>query len=106
MFQWMSTYEGVECDFNILKNSSFLEYKLVPLKYREKIIKQVQNLNLDWLNASSKAAYKQFFENGMLLHREITQPEAAYLKDFAKVWDTQGTLKTKEMCPWINQLIN
>jgi len=106
MFQWMSTYEGIECDFNILKNSSFLEYKLVPLKYREKIIKQVQNLNLDWLNKKEKAAYKQFFNHGMLLHREITQPEAAYLKDFAKVWDTQGTLKTKEMCPWIDQLIN
>ena len=106
MFQWMSTYEGIECDYNILKNSSFLEYKLVPLEYREKIIKQVQNINLDWLNEKEKAAYKQFFDRGILLHREITQTEAAYLKDFAKVWDMQGTLKTKEMCPWIDQLIN
>ncbi len=66
----------------------------------------MKNINLDWLKENEKAAYKQVFDHGILLHREITQNEKTYLTDFAKVWDMQGTLKTKEMCPWIDQLIN
>jgi organic radical activating enzyme len=105
LFTWMSRYKGVDCTFNVLQNSSFLEYKLIPINHRQKIIDSVQYIDTDWISPVYKDSWRSFFDHGINLYRKITEREKLYLKDYVQVWNMKSPIKTKEVCPWIPELI-
>jgi hypothetical protein len=78
---------------------------LVPIKYRQEFIDIVQSMDISWLPEKDQPAYRKFFNEGCNLERNITDTEREYLTDFVKVWDMNPGLKTKDICPWIPNLI-
>ena len=103
--EWLKQFDDISIGCNVLKDSSFLEYKLVPIKHRQEFIDIVQSMDISWLPEVDQPAYRKFFNEGCNLERNITDTEREYLTDFVKVWDMNPGLKTKDICPWIPELI-
>ena len=97
--EYFSNFD-VDIGFNQVVDPSYLDYRLIPLRFREKLFDQIKTLDYSFLNGYSFDAYKSFFEEGIFQYRKITTEEKHDLADAVEFWDYKSNLKYKDMFEW------
>lgn len=98
-------FPDISQGFNIVNSPSYLDFKLIPLKYREKLFKRSKNIDISFMHPYKQQIYKQFFDSVIYEHRKITDKEKQELRDAIEFWDYKSSLKFTDHYPWANELI-
>ena len=104
LINWSRNYPEVTWGFNLVNSPSYLDYRLIPLEYRKDLIKELQNIDIDFMPYYVRQMYKNFFEKGISDFREITDKEKQQLKDAINFWDYKSLLKYSNIYPWNKEL--
>jgi len=95
----------VDIGFNQVVDPSYMDYRLVPLRFRESLFKKIKTVDYSFLKGYSYDAYKKFFNNSIYEHRNITVKEKESLKDAVQFWDYKSHLKYSDTFEWADELL-
>ena len=84
---WASEFDSVHVAYNEVTNPTYLDYKLIPLKYRTETIEALKNCKFP--KRMHKDYYK-FFESLTNEERALTDTEKQLLTDAAEIWNYKG----------------
>jgi len=99
---WASEFDNVHVAFNEVSNPTYLDYKLIPLKYRAEIINA---LNTCKFPKRMHKDYYKFFEVLKTEERIITDEEKIVLVDAVEIWNFNNNVKYQEQYPWAQDLL-
>lgn len=98
---WASEFDSVHVAYNEVTNPSYLDYKLIPLKYRTETIEALKNCKFP--KRMHKDYYK-FFESLTNEERAITDTEKQLLTDAAEIWNYKGN-SYQDSYSWAEELL-
>jgi hypothetical protein len=99
---WASEFDNVHVAFNEVSNPTYLDYKLIPLKYRAETINA---LNTCKFPKRMHKDYYKFFEVLKTEERIITDEEQTVLVDAVEIWNFNNNVKYQEQYPWAKDLL-
>lgn len=100
---WTSSFEKTPVFFNEVSHPSFLNFQLIPIEYRQELIKELETFQLP---KNVDKNYKVFFNKIKNNVRPITAVERKELKAATELWDFKSKIKYKEKYPWADFLLN
>jgi len=101
-FKWLETTKVNYLAFNEVTYPSYLNWELVPMKYRKNLISQLDNIELSPYYSTN---YKTFFERIKNDERQITDKERIELNNNVAIWDYKNKVKYINMYPWSKELL-
>jgi hypothetical protein len=99
---WASEFDSVHVAYNEVSNPSYLDFKLIPLKYRLEVL---NSLNTCKFPKRMHKDYNKFFEVLATQERTITNEEKQSLSDAAEIWNFNNNVKYQEQYPWAKDLL-
>jgi hypothetical protein len=99
---WASEFDNVHVAYNEVSNPNYLDFKLIPLKYRLDV---VNSLNTCRFPKRMHKDYNKFFEVLKTEERTITNEEKQTLKDAVEIWNLNNNVKYQEQYPWARDLL-
>jgi hypothetical protein len=99
---WASEFDNVHVAYNEVTNPSYLDYKLIPLKYRTETIEALKNCKFP--KRMHKDYYK-FFEVLKTEERTITDEEKQALNDATEIWNFNNNATYQEQYMWATELL-
>ena len=100
---WTSSFEKTPVFFNEVTHPSFLNFQLIPMEYRQDLIKELDKFTLP---KNVDKNYLVFFNKIKNNVRPITAEERKELREAAELWDFKSKIKYKEKYPWADFLLN
>jgi MoaA/NifB/PqqE/SkfB family radical SAM enzyme len=101
-FKWLEREKVNWLAFNEVTFPSYLQWELIPMKYRKELIEQLdsivfpKNMNID---------YYSFIQRIKTDVREITPDERVELSKAVKIWDFNNKVTYVDMFPWGAELL-
>jgi hypothetical protein len=99
---WASEFDNVHVAYNEVSNPTYLDFKLIPLKYR---VDTLNALNTCKFPKRMHKDYYKFFEVLKTEERAITDKEKTALSDAVKIWNFNNNVKYQEQYPWAKDLL-
>ena len=99
---WASEFDNVHVAFNEVSTPTYLDFKLIPLKYRTDILNA---LNTCKFPKRMHKDYNKFFEALKKQQRSITTEEKQALNDAVNIWNFNNDIKYQELYPWAKDLL-
>ena len=99
---WASEFDNVHVAFNEVSTPTYLDFKLIPLKYRTDILNA---LNTCKFPKRMHNDYNKFFEVLKTEERTITNEEKTALNDAVEIWNSNNNVKYQEQYPWAKDLL-
>ena len=99
-------YPDLSWGFNIVASPSYLDFRLIPLKYRTELFDKIQNIDISFLPPNKQQIYSNFFNKTIYEYRNITDSEKQELRDAIYFWDYKSSLKFLNIHPWTKELID
>ena len=102
-FKWLETEKVNWLAFNEVTFPSYLQWELIPMKYRKELIEQLdsiifpKNMNID---------YYSFIQRIKTDVREITPAERVELSEAVKIWDFNNKERYIDMFPWGTEILS
>ena len=105
-FKWLKEEKVLAVvNFTEVEYPSYLNWTLIPLKYRTELIKELGNIKWPRSIRSSQQNYDSLVERLATEVREITPEEREKLKTMVQVWDFNNPIKYRDMFPWGKELL-
>ena len=99
---WASEFDNVHVAYNEVTNPTYLDYKLIPLKYRTATIEAIKTCKFP---KRMHKDYFKFFESLTTTERSITESERQALADAAAIWDYDNTNTYRTRYRWAEKLL-
>jgi Radical SAM superfamily len=99
---WASEFDNVHVAYNEVSTPTYLDFKLIPLKYR---IDVLNALNTCKFPKRMHKDYNKFFEVLKTEQRTITNEEKTILNDAVEIWNFNNDVKYQEQYPWAKDLL-
>jgi hypothetical protein len=99
---WASEFDNVHVAYNEVSNPTYLDFKLIPLKYR---VDTINALNTCKFPKRMHKDYNKFFEVLKTEERTITNEEKTALVDAVEIWNFNNNVKYQEQYPWAKDLL-
>lgn len=99
---WASEFDNVHVAYNEVTNPTYLDYKLIPLKYRTATIEAIKTYKFP---KRMHKDYFKFFESLTTTERSITESERRALADAAAIWDYDNTNTYRTRYRWAEELL-
>jgi len=99
---WASEFNEVHVAYNEISNPSYLDYKLIPLKYRAETIHALGTCKFPKLMHKD---YHKFFEVLQTEERTITDIEKQTLADAVELWNHNGKDTYQNKYKWAKELL-
>ena len=99
---WASEFDNVHVAYNEVTNPTYLDYKLIPLKYRTSTIEAIKTCKFP---KRMHKDYFKFFESLTTTERSITESERQALADAAAIWDYDNTNTYRTRYRWAEELL-
>jgi hypothetical protein len=99
---WASEFDKVHVAYNEISNPSYLDYKLIPLKYRAETIHALGTCKFPKLMHKD---YHKFFEVLQTEERTITDIEKQTLADAVELWNHNGKDTYQNKYKWAKELL-
>lgn len=108
IFDFINTMQNYNIEYFSLQQvltPSFLDWRVVPMKYRKKLIKDLQKFKV-YLPKNFDPQYKTFINQIEYESKILTDIEKNQLKEKIKIWDFNNKIKYNEICPWSEEILN
>ena len=99
---WASEFDDIFVAYNEVMQPSYLDFRLIPIKYRETVISSLNNCRFPKLMHKD---YFKFFEALKKQQRSITTKEKQALNDAVNIWNFNNDSKYQELYPWAKDLL-
>ena len=99
---WASEFDNVWLAYNEVMQPSYMDFKLIPMKYREAVIDSLNNCRFP---KGMHKDYFKFFEALKTQERSITAEEKQALNDAVNIWNFNNDVKYQELYPWAKDLL-
>ena len=99
---WASEFDNIHVAYNEISNPSYLDYKLIPLKYRAEII---EALKICKFPKRMHKDYFKFFELLSTEERTITDIEKQTLADAVDLWNHNSNNTYQNKYKWAKDLL-
>jgi len=99
---WASEFDNVHVAYNEVTNPTYLDYKLIPLKYRTVTIEAIKTCKFP---KRMHKDYFKFFETLATTERSITESERQALADAAAIWDYDNSNTYRTRYRWAEELL-
>ena len=102
-FKWIEE-DNVTCniEWNDVDYPTYLNWELIPMKYRTNLIEQLNNFTFPTNFSSSYHTLIDRMKNNV---REITKQERQELYTNTQLWDFNNPIKYRDMFPWAKELL-
>ena len=100
---WAGRYTNTSVFFNEVTHPSFLNFQLIPMEYRQELIKEIEGFILP---SNIDKNFKIFFDKIKNSVRQITVEEKEELRAAVDLWDFRSKIKYREKYPWADFLLN
>lgn len=101
-FKWLEDEQVDWLSFSEVIDPSYLSWELVPMKYREEVIDQLDSIKFPKHVHSN---YFNFVERIKTSVREITPNERVLLDRNVKIWDFNNKYRYVDVYPWGKELL-
>lgn len=105
LINWARSYPNVRWGFNLVNSPSYMDYRLIPVKYRKNLYTKIENIDISFMPVFVREMYEKFFSKDIFEFREITEEERKELKDASEFWDYKSQLKFKDTFLWADELL-
>ena len=99
---WASEFDDIFVAYNEVMQPSYLDFRLIPIKYRETVISSLNNCRFPKLMHKD---YFKFFEALKKQQRSIITEEKQALNDAVNIWNLNNGIKYQELYPWAKDLL-
>jgi hypothetical protein len=99
---WASEFDNIHVAYNEVSYPSYLDFKLIPLKYRTEAINA---LNTCKFPKRMHKDYYKFFEALKTDQRTITDNEKQALNDATEIWNFNNNATYQEQYMWATELL-
>ena len=99
---WASEFDDIFVAYNEVMQPSYLDFRLIPIKYRETVISSLNNCRFPKLMHKD---YFKFFEALKKQQRSIITEEKQALNDAVNIWNFNNGIKYQELYPWAKDLL-
>jgi hypothetical protein len=99
---WASEFDDIFVAYNEVMQPSYLDFRLIPIKYRETVISSLNNCRFPKLMHKD---YFKFFEALKKQQRSIITEEKQALNDAVNIWNFNNDIKYQELYPWAKDLL-
>lgn len=99
---WASEFDNVHVAYNEVSTPTYLDFKLIPLKYRVDVLNA---LNTCKFPKRMHKDYNKFFEVLKTEERTITNEEKTALNDAVEIWNFNNNVKYQEQYLWAKDLL-
>jgi len=105
--EWMSEFNDLPqrpwLGYNEVQKPSYLEWELIPMKYRINLIEELDDMNLSGIHIDND--YHTILKRLQTEVRDITKGERKELQENVKLWDFNNPVKYRDMFPWAKELL-
>jgi molybdenum cofactor biosynthesis enzyme MoaA len=99
---WCNNVDYTYLRFNEVTFPTCLNWKVVPLKYRQELIDRLSNVKIPVKSANEQ--YEKFISMISTESVTLTDIEKKSLKELITLWDYNNNIKYKDMCPWYHDI--
>lgn len=99
---WASEFDNVHVAYNEVSTPTYLDFKLIPLKYRTDVL---NSLNTCKFPKRMHKDYYKIFDILKTEGRTITNEEKTALNDAVEIWNFNNNVKYQEQYPWAKDLL-
>ena len=97
--KWVKENPCAYLSFNEVTFPSFLNWQLIPLKYRDELIEELAELT------DVDSEYSTFINRIKTEVRTITPQESKTLQSYVNLWNFNNKIRYEDMYPWASELL-
>lgn len=102
--KWVQSETVSQCiSYNEVSTPSYLNWELIPLKYRTELINELDSMDLKSLDLDLD--YISMSERLSSDVKQITEQERTELRNNVNLWDFNNDVKYRDMYPWAKELL-